>query len=76
MSDELASIAGLASAVLMDVGEEKEVGSATSKSVYKVKRHPDHYFWCVLVLPSLYATYLFSSLLAFHPFPSSRWDPS
>lgn len=47
MSDGLASIAGLAPLVLMDVGEEKEVGSASSKSVYKVKRHEDHYFWCV-----------------------------
>ncbi|KAJ3539047.1 hypothetical protein NMY22_g4910 [Coprinellus aureogranulatus] len=44
MADELASIDGIAPAVLMAEGEEREVGSATSKSTYKIKRHPTHYF--------------------------------
>ncbi|KAJ2931053.1 hypothetical protein H1R20_g6035, partial [Candolleomyces eurysporus] len=44
MADELAEINGIKPNVLLEDGEQREVGSATSKSVYKVKRTFDHYF--------------------------------
>ncbi|KAL0961041.1 hypothetical protein HGRIS_006031 [Hohenbuehelia grisea] len=43
-SDELAEIDGVKPNITLTDGEEKEVKSATSKSVYKVKRTMDHYF--------------------------------
>ncbi|KAF9063022.1 hypothetical protein BDP27DRAFT_1394009 [Rhodocollybia butyracea] len=42
--DELASIKGIKPNVLLKDGEEKEVQSQTSSSVYKVKRTFDHYY--------------------------------
>ncbi|KXN82465.1 DNA ligase [Leucoagaricus sp. SymC.cos] len=45
--DELAEINGVKPLVALRDGEEREVGSATSKSKYKIKRTFDHYYWFV-----------------------------
>ncbi|KAF4601523.1 hypothetical protein EYR38_006177 [Pleurotus pulmonarius] len=43
-TDELAEIEGIKPKVWLNDGEDKEVGSQTSKSVYKCKRTLDHYY--------------------------------
>ncbi|KAF9490955.1 hypothetical protein BDN71DRAFT_1422178 [Pleurotus eryngii] len=43
-TDELAEIEGIKPKIWLNDGEEKEVGSQTSKSVYKCKRTFDHYY--------------------------------
>ncbi|KAL4264891.1 SWIM-type domain-containing protein [Pleurotus pulmonarius] len=43
-TDELAEIDGIKPKVWLNDGEDKEVGSQTSKSVYKCKRTLDHYY--------------------------------
>ncbi|KAK0207120.1 DNA ligase/mRNA capping enzyme [Desarmillaria ectypa] len=43
-TDELAEINGIKPSVIMADGEEKEVKSQTSTSVYRVKRTWDHYY--------------------------------
>jgi DNA ligase-1 len=42
--DQLAEISGIKPKALLKDGEEKEVSSMTSNSVYKVKRTMDHYY--------------------------------
>lgn len=46
--DDLAVINGIRPAVLLADEETREIGSKTSKSVYKVKRTLGHYYWYVL----------------------------
>ncbi|KAG6850224.1 hypothetical protein H0H93_016071 [Arthromyces matolae] len=45
MSDELAEINGVKPKVFLLDGEEKDVNSTSSNSVYKVKRTFDHFYW-------------------------------
>ncbi|PPQ70763.1 hypothetical protein CVT26_014713 [Gymnopilus dilepis] len=45
MADELAEIDGIKPNIWLDDGQEREVSSQTSSSVYKVKRTGDHYYW-------------------------------
>lgn len=46
--DPLACINGLKPKVYLKDGDETDVKSMTSSSVYKVKRTWDHYYWYVL----------------------------
>ncbi|EAU82651.2 DNA ligase [Coprinopsis cinerea okayama7 len=50
--DELAVINGIKPKVYLKDGEQTEVKSASSNSMYKVKRTWDHYYWSLADIPS------------------------
>ncbi|KAH6891588.1 hypothetical protein BKA70DRAFT_1119873 [Coprinopsis sp. MPI-PUGE-AT-0042] len=52
-ADDLAEINGVKPKLYLKDGDEKEVKSASSNSMYKVKRTWDHYYWQVFPRASL-----------------------